>query len=146
MWPRRGRHHQDEHSPFYNLNVVVLSPTEPSVSLRATLNLPFFRRNVLMLKGSTLVCVADTTGPGAEGSGEEGGGACAAVNRAVKGGRARSSVVRDAPGISSGRGGARAHRTRTRAISSVRASVMPALCSCSPTVTSTACSRLTNRT
>ena len=75
MWPRRGRHHQDEHSPFYNLNVVVLSPTEPSVSLRATLNLPFFRRNVLMLKGSTLVCVADTPGPGAEGSGEEGGGA-----------------------------------------------------------------------
>jgi hypothetical protein len=37
------------------MNVVVLSPVEQSVSLRATLDMPYFRKNVLMLKGSTLV-------------------------------------------------------------------------------------------
>ena len=46
---------QDEQSPFYNLNVVVMSPVEQSVSLRATLDLPYYRKSVLMLKGSSLV-------------------------------------------------------------------------------------------
>jgi hypothetical protein len=46
---------QEESSSFYNMNVVVLSPVEQSVSLRATLDMPYFRKNVLMLKGSTLV-------------------------------------------------------------------------------------------